>query len=663
LNWIGALAIIIGISSFLGYGYQNKWISPSLLVGIGAVAGLALLAGGDLSFRKGYRIFCQGLIGAGISILYLSLYASFNYFHLQSQANAFLMMCLVTILTFVQAFRFNSLAVSLLGWAGGFLTPVLVSTGHANEVALFAYIAILNAGLLAIVAFKDNWVVLQPLTFAATCVMYIYWFETYYSSVDLSTTAIFLTVFWALFHGLDGWQVARYPEKHLGFREPVGILNAAFYYLALFVIIDEAHHDYLSTVTLGLGAAYLLTVAGVRSIHPPRFTEARFALTGAVLLVIATALRFTGFDTVFFWSLESLALVLASVYWKEPGVLWGAVLLYLAAVIKLVSTPDWYSFSSPENFSFIFNQRALAFAGLAAAGAGAALVIRRAGTTREKAFEVFFDSAWALILFVLIGVEIRDEFSHLAWDNANREWPQFVGPLAIGVLWMAYALPLTWYGSQHERLAIRNIGLFSAAVSLCTVAVLGFSYHPINDFSLIFNIRFLAFALELIGLLLFLRLSAGGGRWPSWIHGAFLVVFCLIIFILCTAETRDYFDKILDQLQRASLADYQNNQLDQALRKYTNLQQVALSLVWLSYSILLIGYGIWRRILSLRIIAIIIFGIAILKIFIYDLSFLETLYRIFSFIGLGLILLSVSFLYQRFKASIFDSGSNAPSES
>jgi len=77
----------------------------------------------------------------------------------------------------------------------------------------------------------------------------------------------------------------------------------------------------------------------------------------------------------------------------------------------------------------------------------------------------------------------------------------------------------------------------------------------------------------------------------------------------------------------------------------------------------LIGYGIWRRTLSLRIIAIIVFGVAILKIFIYDLRFLETLYRIFSFIGLGLILLSVSFLYQRFKASIFESVSNAQSKS
>jgi len=136
-----------------------------------------------------------------------------------------------------------------------------------------------------------------------------------------------------------------------------------------------------------------------------------------------------------------------------------------------------------------------------------------------------------------------------------------------------------------------------------------------------------------------------------------------MIFVLCTAETRDYFGRIIYQLNQANASNLADGNVDQALRKYGNLQQMALSLVWLVYSILLIGYGFWRRILSLRIIAIVIFGIAILKIFIYDLSFLETLYRIFSFIGLGLILLSVSFLYQRFKSAIFESGVQAGLES
>jgi len=91
------------------------------------------------------------------------------------------------------------------------------------------------------------------------------------------------------------------------------------------------------------------------------------------------------------------------------------------------------------------------------------------------------------------------------------------------------------------------------------------------------------------------------------------------------------------------------------ISRLKNLQQLTLSGVWLFYSVILMVTGIWRRLQGLRIMAIALFGLAILKIFIYDLSFLERLYRIFSFIGLGVILLLVSYLYQRYKAVIFDS--------
>ena len=86
----------------------------------------------------------------------------------------------------------------------------------------------------------------------------------------------------------------------------------------------------------------------------------------------------------------------------------------------------------------------------------------------------------------------------------------------------------------------------------------------------------------------------------------------------------------------------------------TNLQQLILSSSWLVVSIILIGVGIWKRSQVIRLTSIIMFGIAVRKIFLYDLSYLETLYRIFSFIGLGIILLITSFIYQNYKHLIFD---------
>jgi uncharacterized membrane protein len=69
---------------------------------------------------------------------------------------ALVMMAGVTALAFWQAFKYDSLAISVLGWAGGFLTPVMLSTGMANEMGLFTYVALLSAGLLAITLKKGD---------------------------------------------------------------------------------------------------------------------------------------------------------------------------------------------------------------------------------------------------------------------------------------------------------------------------------------------------------------------------------------------------------------------------------------------------------------------------------------------------------------------------
>ena len=90
-----------------------------------------------------------------------------------------------------------------------------------------------------------------------------------------------------------------------------------------------------------------------------------------------------------------------------------------------------------------------------------------------------------------------------------------------------------------------------------------------------------------------------------------------------------------------------------SLESLKDLRQLSLSLGWLIYAIILMGLGIRKRTKRYRMIAILFFGITVLKIFIYDLAFLETLYRIFSFIGLGVILLFVSYLYQRYRENIF----------
>jgi uncharacterized membrane protein len=246
LNRIGAFALILGVGFFLKYAFDNNLISETLRVIIGFITGVLLLIGGARFHKKGLAIFAQGLIGAGISIFYLSVYASFNFYHLVSQPVAFVLMAMVTALTFLHGMKYDSLAVAVLGWAGGFLTPFLLSTGQSNEVGLFTYIATLNIGLLAILLKKDAWVILEPLTLAATYLIYFAWRDKYYDEEKLLVAAFFLTIFWGLFHGLDVFRIIKGATTFEKIRQAVAGANAFLYFVALYGIVDSPHHNWMS---------------------------------------------------------------------------------------------------------------------------------------------------------------------------------------------------------------------------------------------------------------------------------------------------------------------------------------------------------------------------------------------------------------------------------
>jgi len=81
--------------------------------------------------------------------------------------------------------------------------------------------------------------------------------------------------------------------------------------------------------------------------------------------------------------------------------------------------------------------------------------------------------------------------------------------------------------------------------------------------------------------------------------------------------------------------------------------QLTLSILWALYASIMTGIGIVRRIRAARLFGILMLGLTILKVFLMDLSGLSTVYRIASFIVLGLLLLGVSYFYNRFKTLLF----------
>ncbi len=252
--------------------------------------------------------------------------------------------------------------------------------------------------------------------------------------------------------------------------------------------------------------------------------------------------------------------------------------------------------------------------------------------------------AWIAAFFLLMTVETNDlyRFKELNAGEPEKALLGFVRLLMFSLVWMTYSVVLVGIGLWKKIMPMVLSGLICAMIGMLFGTIKGIAFEPIAQFSSIVNIRFLSLVLLTAGLTVhagMLRRSEALVEWKNDIVGIVQVAIVLVLFVLLTGETRDYFQKEIVELDRRTVD----------ASRLVNLQQLFLSGVWLAYSVALMSVGLWRRFRGMRFAAMSLFGITILKIFIYDLSFLETLYRIFSFMGLGIILLSVSYVYQKFK--------------
>jgi uncharacterized membrane protein len=664
LNRIGAVALILGVGFFMKEAFDRNWISEPVRVIIGAVVGLLCLAGAYRTHTRGLKIFAQGLVGAGISILYLSVYASFNFYALVPQWIAFVLMSIVTAIALAQALRYDSLAVALLGLAGGFLTPIMLSTGSNNEVGLFTYLALLNAGLLGMAAKRDSWSVIEPVSFVGTWLLYAAWHAQYYTTDDLWLTVFFVALFWLLYYVLDVVQVLRSGENVLILRHIMAVANGVVYFSILYSLVDEVHHPWMGAITLGIGLVYFATIMVVKlRVQIPVQVMARYLVSAVVLLAVATTIQFHDFTTVIVWSLEALVLFWCGLYWRLDYVWQAAGGLLLCALMKFFTTDGAIAFVQPREFVLFLNQRSLTLlvAG-GSVGLSGWLMTRYAEDTKGDMVEAVRDLlnvGWCVLLFFFLTIESNDYFRFRMLDQSSQAVHAlaFTRLMTLSILWAACALPLAWLGTRNSMLTVTSAASCFLGLAVILAAVRGIAFEPIEMFTPLLNVRVGAMMLVLAAMVIFDRLlRSGTARW-DWLAlllSTVGIAMSLFLLLLLTGETRDFFER-----QIASLPAGQEG-IDAAstTEHLHNLQQLLLSGVWLLYSVVLMAFGFWRSARNLRIVAFVLFGITILKVFVYDLSFLERVYRIYSFIGLGVILLAVSYAYQRYKSLIFDEGVN-----
>jgi len=210
--WLGGLAAFFGVALLVKLSFENNWFPPELRVALGFLTGVGLLAGGVRMSRKAYEVTSQTLCATGVLILYAVTYACHGVYHFAffGAGPTFALMILITATAFLLAVRLGAQVVALLGLLGGFLTPILLSTGQDNPTGLFSYIALLDAGLLAVALYR-GWYYMIALAAAGTLCLQVGWELRFFSASKMSVAFVVLTGFNLLFLGA-AW-LARRAEK------------------------------------------------------------------------------------------------------------------------------------------------------------------------------------------------------------------------------------------------------------------------------------------------------------------------------------------------------------------------------------------------------------------------------------------------------------------
>lgn len=314
---IGIVALLIGATWFLKLAMDNHWIGPLGRILVGLVAGAGLVVWSERFRRQGFYAFSWSLKAIGSGVLYLSLWAAFQLYHLLPAPVALAAMILVTAWNAFMAWSQDSEVLAAYALAGGIATPLLLSTGGNHEVFLFTYLLAIDVATVLLLRLKP-WPRLLLGAFPATVAYFIGWYISFNTAAQLGITVLFVALFFSVFASVPiGWKELHEPEQ-LEKRGALRITEiflplatALFASLALYALLQDAGHHNLTAWLMVLFAA---TYLGLMRLPQTRIASAVHLSLAVVFLTIAIPLKASGHWITVGWLAEAATLLLLSAW-------------------------------------------------------------------------------------------------------------------------------------------------------------------------------------------------------------------------------------------------------------------------------------------------------------------------------------------------------------
>lgn len=675
-KWIGEhLLSVIGIGVLvLGLVFFVKWaIDRELINETGRVA-IGILSGGALIFlahrlRHKYNIFSSVLVGGGLAVLYFTITIAFQNYHLFSQTVAFAIMAILTGFAVAISLAYNRQILAVIAMVGGFGTPFFVSTGEGNYIVLFTYLLILNAGMLYISVFK-KWYWVNVVCFAFTALIYGGWLINQLNNRQNPPYAgafIFGTLFYVVFFLMNLINNIRLKLKFSISEFTILILNTFLYFAAGMAIlqnVQEARFQGLFTTALAL-YNFLFVVLYVKKEQIDK--NLIYLLTGFVItfVTLAAPVQLNGNYITLFWAAESVFLLWFS---QKSGLLMikaaSAVLVPLMLISLFLDWANLYVYTdlniSSEDAEFlgiklpailpvVFNEAFITGLAVSLSLYSGNFLLRFEQSVSEtlkiltKIYKWILLSLFVVILYMVIMFEMNYQLWRFVEHYSARQ--VYTGAFHIlftGLLVMwAYYKKLQIFKEICMGIAVVSLLYYITGYLSCTTITRNLYISGQLPYIHHFLFHYLAFAAALLSAFWIYRTNiARYGKQSA--PGIISLWAAIIIFIIAGSAE-------ICNLTVLSLANEDFPVKDVLLQS----RKIGFPVFWGLTSFALMFLGMKNRYKQLRIISLSLFALTLLKLFIWDIRGINEGGKVVAFVLLGILLLIVSFMYQKIKNLFF----------
>ena len=651
INKIGIAVLVLGIAFFVKYAIDQNWIKEGGRVAIGILCG-GILIGIAHWLRNSYRSYSSVLVGGGITVFYFTIAFAFHQYQMMTQTTAFTIMVVITAFAIALSVLYNRIELAIIATIGGFITPFLVSTGSGNYVVLFTYLCILNAGIIAM-AYLKQWRVLQIIAFAFTTLIYSGWLfgsigdTQHYSSQG---ALVFAAIFYAMFIAMSLLHHVKkqHDLKAIDFTLYL-LINLSFFAAGIFILSNQNLENYKGLFTASIATVNLVLgyVLFRQKLIDKKFVFLLIGLTVSFISLIAPIQLQGNYITLFWFAEIVLLLWLYQKSFINLFKIFSAIITLFALLSLLIDWAKIYG-STQTNLIIIFNKGFITSAfGAIALFATSVLLSKEAdtffiGLSATKTIKRIYQILAIATFFVGGILEVNHQFlQHYPTTSLN----------IIYLLFYTYSFLLGLYFVCKKHI--------SASTLQSIIGITGAMF-----------LLYIFSAYDIYETLQQILLSNS-----NKIHFIGYVVCVLLLFMLFTITVKELqkhspsIDKSLSLFSGLIVAQLVIlisifwfhlyvwmmfiNQANIAVSE-NNFERAGLSIIWGISSFIVMWLGMKKSNRTLRVIALCLFGITLVKLFLYDISNMSPGGKIAAFILLGVLLLIVSFMYQRLKKLLID---------